>query len=219
VNKIHCILILILSIMARWYVSHSKRWPLWSKVWTAGGLYAIGDLIAQGVEQSEGELPKWNRFQIGQRAEAFNSLTSTTIFSSSPTATTTTILSQSSKEEVFCWDAWRTVRLVTFGCVFAGPWFHVWFRVLENLAPGTSKKAIFTKVVVDQLIGAPFFIGTFYTGVGLLESKSLQEIKKKLEVGDLLVLLLFLLLLLLFLLVVLPILLVVILPLPLLVHR
>ncbi|KAF1802970.1 hypothetical protein FB192DRAFT_1365801 [Mucor lusitanicus] len=81
-------------------------------------------------------------------------------------------------------DLTRTFRMTAFGGVFAGPALSNWYRFIDRKV--TTKNAfqgLATKVVLDQFIFAPFFIAAFFTGQGIFEGKSLQEIKDKLSSG------------------------------------
>ncbi|GAN11049.1 protein sym1 [Mucor ambiguus] len=81
-------------------------------------------------------------------------------------------------------DFTRTFRMTAFGGIFAGPALSNWYRFIDKKV--TTKNAfqgLATKVVLDQFIFAPFFIAAFFTGQGIFEGKSLQEIKDKLSSG------------------------------------
>ena len=49
--------------------------------------------------------------------------------------------------------------------------------------PGKTRKIIVKKILLDQILAAPFFAITFFLGAGLLEGKSLigslEEFKQK----------------------------------------
>lgn len=81
-------------------------------------------------------------------------------------------------------DLQRTLRMTTFGGVFAGPTLSTWYRFVDKKVKTTNKfQGLATKVALDQFIFAPFFIAAFFTGQGLFEGKSLSEIKDKLTTG------------------------------------
>ncbi|XP_071523222.1 mpv17-like protein 2 isoform X2 [Panulirus ornatus] len=82
-------------------------------------------------------------------------------------------------------DWGRTGRLFLVG-LSQGPPHHIFYLWLDKVLPKRSAKAIFKKIIADQLLGAPFFAFTFFMGAGLLEGKtmngSLQEFKLKFPV-------------------------------------
>ncbi|KAI8391348.1 integral membrane protein mpv17 pmp22 family [Radiomyces spectabilis] len=76
----------------------------------------------------------------------------------------------------------RTVRMIGFGGVVAGPVLSTWYRFLEkNVKGSTPFRALATKVAIDQCLFAPLFIGVFFCAQGLFEGKSVDEIRSKLQ--------------------------------------
>lgn len=51
---------------------------------------------------------------------------------------------------------------------------HWFYSYLDKLFPGTAIKTIAKKIVVDQLLASTFCIVLFFTGMGLMEGKSLE---------------------------------------------
>ncbi|CDS04063.1 hypothetical protein LRAMOSA07018 [Lichtheimia ramosa] len=81
-------------------------------------------------------------------------------------------------------DVVRTMRMTAFGGCFAGPVLGNWYRFLElNVKGSTPIQALVKKVAMDQFLCAPVFIGIFFSAQGLLEGKSVNEIKEKLQQG------------------------------------
>ncbi|KAI7895880.1 uncharacterized protein EV154DRAFT_494064 [Mucor mucedo] len=81
-------------------------------------------------------------------------------------------------------DVNRTLRMSAFGGVFAGPALSTWYRFIDKKVTTTNRfKGLAIKVGLDQFVFAPFFIAAFFTGQGLFEGKSINEIKSKLESG------------------------------------
>ncbi|XP_033125703.1 mpv17-like protein isoform X2 [Anneissia japonica] len=67
---------------------------------------------------------------------------------------------------------WRKVRnIATLGLVFNGPAAFTWYRLLDRWFPGTLRKTVFKKTIVDQVIGCPPFVSAFYVGLSILEGK------------------------------------------------
>ena len=61
----------------------------------------------------------------------------------------------------FDWN--RTLRMGTLG-IFVGPVNHYWYKFLDATIKGATGKAVFKKVLADQLVMAPLFAGLFYVG-------------------------------------------------------
>uniref|UniRef100_A0A6A7G3A5 Mpv17-like protein 2 n=2 Tax=Hirondellea gigas TaxID=1518452 RepID=A0A6A7G3A5_9CRUS len=80
------------------------------------------------------------------------------------------------------YDWARTGRLFTVGLI-AGPPHHFFYIFLDKFYPRTDAKTVFKKIMIDQIIAAPFFAFIFFTGTGLLEGKMwkdcLEEFKQK----------------------------------------
>ncbi|XP_071953369.1 mpv17-like protein 2 isoform X2 [Antedon mediterranea] len=68
----------------------------------------------------------------------------------------------------------RTGRMACIGLAL-GPFNHYWYFFLDRFLPGTSGKMVIKKILLDQVVAAPFFNGSFILGMGLLEGKSLTE--------------------------------------------
>ncbi|KAM5330908.1 mpv17-like protein isoform 2-T2 [Glossophaga mutica] len=67
---------------------------------------------------------------------------------------------------------WRQTRCVaTVAVVFHANYNYVWQRLLERAVPGRTPRAILTKVLCDQVVGAPVAISAFYTGMSILQGK------------------------------------------------
>ncbi|CAL8465020.1 g4555 [Coccomyxa elongata] len=62
-------------------------------------------------------------------------------------------------------DVFRCLRLLAFGVTMDGPVGHLWYTFLDqNIMPKepTSNKAVVLKMLVDQLLWAPFFSCIFF---------------------------------------------------------
>ncbi|KAI8067455.1 hypothetical protein BC940DRAFT_333479 [Gongronella butleri] len=76
----------------------------------------------------------------------------------------------------------RTLRMVGFGGLAAGPALSNWYRFLEhNVKRSTPLKTLVTKVAIDQFTFAPCFIAFFFSAQGAMEGQSLAQIKEKLQ--------------------------------------
>jgi len=77
-------------------------------------------------------------------------------------------------------DMKRTGRFAFLGLTFVAPMCHNWFAFLNRRVSGSSFMAAFKRVVLDQIIFAPFMIPSIMTNLMLLEGRSTTEIKDKL---------------------------------------
>ncbi|XP_036027264.1 protein Mpv17 [Onychomys torridus] len=75
----------------------------------------------------------------------------------------------------------RTLTMVSMGCGFVGPVVGGWYRVLDRLIPGTTKVGALKKMLLDQGIFAPCFLGCFLPLVGVLNGMSAQDNWAKLK--------------------------------------
>ncbi|KAJ3103385.1 Protein required for ethanol metabolism [Phlyctochytrium planicorne] len=79
-------------------------------------------------------------------------------------------------------DPVRTMRLAAFGTCIAGPSIAMWYPFLQSAVTFQSPViALSTRVVLDQTVFAPTFIGIFFSFNGFMEGKSLREVQEKLE--------------------------------------
>ena len=71
----------------------------------------------------------------------------------------------------------RSLRFAVLGLTLVGPSLHIWYGVLNSRLPGSSARAVATRVALDQLIFAPLFLSGFLTVVAKVEHKpfSLQN--------------------------------------------
>ncbi|KAH9504151.1 hypothetical protein Btru_065115 [Bulinus truncatus] len=67
-------------------------------------------------------------------------------------------------------DFARTGRMIIIG-LSLGPFNHYWYAILDKVIKGNSGKAVFHKILCDQIIAGPFFCTTFLCGLSLLEGK------------------------------------------------
>jgi len=66
----------------------------------------------------------------------------------------------------------RTGRLFLVG-LSQGPPHHYFYIWLDKAVPGRGRGAVGGKVLLDQLLGAPFFAASFFLAAGLLEGRPL----------------------------------------------
>lgn len=81
-------------------------------------------------------------------------------------------------------DLARTARFAIFGFALQAPWNHFYYLVLDQLIPPSPDPLSATtaaKVAIDQFVQAPIFTIIIFAFLGLLEGKSTDEIKGKLD--------------------------------------
>ncbi|KAJ3326641.1 Protein required for ethanol metabolism [Blyttiomyces sp. JEL0837] len=79
-------------------------------------------------------------------------------------------------------DFSRTARLAAFGGFIAGPSVALWYPFLQRtINIKSAPQALVARVAADQLIFAPTFIGIFFAYNGIMEGKSINEVKEKLS--------------------------------------
>lgn len=78
-------------------------------------------------------------------------------------------------------DMKRTSRFAIVGMTFVAPMCHHWFRFLHQHVSGQSLYAALKRVVIDQVVFAPFMIPGFMTNIMLLEGRDIPEIKDSLR--------------------------------------
>ncbi|EGC38494.1 hypothetical protein DICPUDRAFT_28562 [Dictyostelium purpureum] len=75
----------------------------------------------------------------------------------------------------------RSLRMAVFGFCVTGPVFHYWYNLLDKWYPKKTSRHIYIKMLIDQTTCAPIFNAVFFTGMGILEGKNLDQIKEKLK--------------------------------------
>lgn len=92
--------------------------------------------------------------------------------------------SASDDASAFSVDIGRFVRFAFFGFILQAPWNHFYYQILDGALPPTEDPLTATtgiKVVVDQFVQAPIFTVIIFGFLGLLEGKTIDEIKKQLD--------------------------------------
>ena len=65
----------------------------------------------------------------------------------------------------------RTAEMAAVRAAFMGPFLTVYFPWLAARAPGTSARAVATRLVIDQVVGAPLTTSATFALVALLQGK------------------------------------------------
>lgn len=76
--------------------------------------------------------------------------------------------------ELSKWDPIRTRNMSLSGTTI-GVVCHYWYAWLDRTIPGYTVRIVFRKILVDQLVGSPLAISTFFGTLGVLEGSTLPE--------------------------------------------
>jgi hypothetical protein len=69
------------------------------------------------------------------------------------------------------YDWRRTAEMAAVRAAFMGPFLTLYFPWLAARAPGTSARAVATRLVIDQVVGAPLTISATFALVALLQGR------------------------------------------------
>ncbi|XP_060519299.1 mpv17-like protein 2 [Cylas formicarius] len=72
------------------------------------------------------------------------------------------------------WDKHRT-RDMTLSGTTVGVVCHYWYRYLDRSLPGYTIRIVIKKVIIDQLVGSPMCISTFFLTIAFLEGSTKEE--------------------------------------------
>ncbi|KAK5582942.1 hypothetical protein RB653_004531 [Dictyostelium firmibasis] len=64
----------------------------------------------------------------------------------------------------------RVITMSTVGVLYSGPMLHYWYKSLDVMIKGESKSVVIKKMLVDQLVFAPFAIGGFMTVMNFINN-------------------------------------------------
>lgn len=79
------------------------------------------------------------------------------------------------QEEGKKWDAIRT-RNMSISGVTVGIVCHYTYNFMDNVLPGRTFKLVMKKVVLDQLIFSPIYLGVFFTTLAWVEGSNLRTL-------------------------------------------
>ncbi|KAK0172835.1 hypothetical protein PV328_006104 [Microctonus aethiopoides] len=78
------------------------------------------------------------------------------------------------------WCKTRTRHMAISG-MSVGIVCHYWYRFLDAQLPGKTIGTVLKKVIFDQLICSPLYIGIFFLTLGVLENKNWAEVKVEIK--------------------------------------
>lgn len=83
-----------------------------------------------------------------------------------------------SKED---FDLGRIARMSTIGGCVVGPSLHLWYGALNSVLPGVAVKTVACRLVLDQFVFAPVFVGVFFGSLNVLEGKNFASLSTQLD--------------------------------------
>lgn len=75
------------------------------------------------------------------------------------------------------WDVQRT-KNIAFTGLLIGPFVHYWYILLDGRFRGRGFRTLVKKVVLDQIICSPVYLGMFVLSLGVLEGRKWSQIKE-----------------------------------------
>lgn len=79
------------------------------------------------------------------------------------------------------YDYKRTLRAAIYGGIIFAPIGDKWYRFLQLINVGSKQINLLARVAIDQLVFAPIAIPVYYVVMGVMESKSVESVKKSLK--------------------------------------
>ncbi|KGB78800.1 hypothetical protein I307_01704 [Cryptococcus deuterogattii 99/473] len=77
----------------------------------------------------------------------------------------------------------RTARLASYGTFVFAPLAHIWLSMLERISLSNRWTSLASKVILDMTVWSPCVTFMFPTSLGLLEGKSIKEVRHKVAMG------------------------------------
>ncbi|KAE9465802.1 hypothetical protein C3L33_02289, partial [Rhododendron williamsianum] len=75
-------------------------------------------------------------------------------------------------------DLKRTFLFTLLGLVLVGPTLHFWYLYLSRLVPLSGASGAFSRLVLDQFLFSPIFIGVFLASLLTLEGRPSDVVPK-----------------------------------------
>jgi protein Mpv17 len=79
------------------------------------------------------------------------------------------------------YDFVRTARMASWGGLGFAPLAHPWYQFLQRAFPSSSVQHVASKVLLDQSIWAAGVTSLLFTYTSLMEGKSLEQAKSKIQ--------------------------------------
>ncbi|KAL0103462.1 hypothetical protein PUN28_017603 [Cardiocondyla obscurior] len=75
----------------------------------------------------------------------------------------------------------RTMQFTGIGLCISGPTTTMWYRILDKYIGSKGHSVVIKKVVCDQMLFAPSFVGVLLVAIGICQEKNIEELKIKLS--------------------------------------
>lgn len=76
------------------------------------------------------------------------------------------------------WNPVRTSHMSTSGMT-VGVLCHFWYKFLDSRIKGNTLKVVFKKIIIDQIVGSPLCISTFFITLAVLEGETIAELTEE----------------------------------------
>ncbi|WOO77183.1 Protein SYM1 [Vanrija pseudolonga] len=86
-------------------------------------------------------------------------------------------------DPIEAWDPQRAARLAFYGGFIFAPLAHNWLGFIEKIKYPSKIRTLATRLAVDQFLWGPFIVCMFWGCNGILEGKSIPEVKQKVEMA------------------------------------
>lgn len=154
-----------------WYRHHLSRSPVRTQIVTSGVLWAVGDCIAQRVDQAMVRRKEWEK---GHRANRDDDISANAHERDARSST------PSRRGGL---DARRVLSSALFGAAFVGPVGHFWYEGLEYvvrhkllLRPHTPA-FLAAKIFCDTVLFGPIHLAAYFTWAGLAAGAPLAAVR------------------------------------------
>ncbi|KAL6257376.1 mpv17-like protein 2 [Pogonomyrmex barbatus] len=140
-----------------------------------GKYLLITNTVSCGLMMAAGDV-------IQQRSEHWKKNCShkyfpSSVIAASPENEEMTTISDTS---VYGHDYMRTRNMTVVG-LLQGPFHHWFYTILDKVFPGRNAKSVLKKTLLDQSIASPTCLAIFFIGLGILESRKIEEICKEVK--------------------------------------
>lgn len=143
-------------------MDYTGKYLLITNTVSCGLMMAAGDVIQQRSEHWKKHSHKYFPSRV---------------MAASPEDEQVTAISSTS---VYGHDYVRTRNMTVVG-LFQGPFHHWFYTVLDKILPGRNAKSVLKKTFLDQSVASPTCLTIFFVGLGIMESRKIEEIGKELK--------------------------------------
>jgi len=145
----------IVKVLWDFYNSALISYPVLTQGCTASSLFGAGDIICQTIERYQ-----YRSKMIEESDEKKE---------------------KGEKLKDFKYDWTRVGRMATVGFVVVGPACHFWYKFLDSRMPSTKTVQVIQKILVDEFLFGPIYLGTFFVSISTLEGMTPQQTAQKIK--------------------------------------